>query len=330
MFDVYKGEKVNILITGTAGFIGFHIAKAFLLQGHTVIGVDNFCNYYDVSLKESRSALLQAYSTYIEYRIDIADECAVEEMFQKHSIEYVVHLAAQAGVRYSLEQPLAYIRTNSLGFGVLIECARRYGCIHFVYASSSSVYGANTSVPFIESDCVEKPLSVYGATKKGNELMAYSYSHLFQIPTTGLRFFTVYGPWGRPDMAFFKFTKALFEGTPIDVYNNGDMKRDFTYIDDIVAGVCAVVRKVPHGTLPYAIYNIGNTVCVPLEYCISLLEQATGKKAKKNYLPMQDGDMHITYSDVTALQNAVGYHPTISVEEGIPRFVDWYAGYYHI
>lgn len=319
-----------VLVTGTAGFIGFHVAKTLLESGYRVIGVDNFCDYYDVTLKESRHHLLEQYQYYTGYRFDICDASCIEELFTTFSIDYVIHLAAQAGVRYSLENPILYVKTNSLGFATIIELAKQHDVKHFVYASSSSVYGANTRIPFKETDCVEEPLSIYGATKKGNELVAYSYSHLFQLPTTGLRFFTVYGPFGRPDMAFFKFTKALFEGTPIDVYNHGDMRRDFTYIDDIVTGICAILHAIPHKKPPYAIYNIGNTMCVPLEHCIDILEQVIGKKANKRYLPMQDGDMYATYSDITNLHNAVGYTPTISVEEGIPRFVAWYREYYQI
>ena len=320
----------TVLITGVAGFIGFHVAKSLLERGYSIIGIDNFCDYYDVSLKNDRHTLLEVYPQYIGYRLDICDQIHLEEIFTQYSIDYVIHLAAQAGVRYSLQNPLSYIQTNSLGFGIIIDLAQRYAVRHFIYASSSSVYGANTRIPFKETDCVEQPLSVYGATKKGNELVAYSYSHLFQLPTTGLRFFTVYGPFGRPDMAFFKFTKALFEGNPIDVYNNGDMSRDFTYIDDIVTGVCSLIHVIPHKTPPYCIYNIGNTICVPLEYCIDILERATGRKAIKRYLPMQDGDMYSTYSDITVLQNAVGYNPCTTVEEGIPRFVEWYKEYYRI
>ncbi|MDE7469779.1 MAG: NAD-dependent epimerase/dehydratase family protein [Desulfovibrionaceae bacterium] len=319
-----------VLVTGTAGFIGFHTAKVLLESGYAVIGIDNFCDYYDVRLKEDRHRILEQYPHYTGHRIDICDASRMEAIFEENSVDYIIHLAAQAGVRYSLEKPTLYIQTNALGFGILIDLARRYAVKHFIYASSSSVYGANTRIPFKETDCVEEPLSVYGATKKANELIAYSYSHLFQLPTTGLRFFTVYGPFGRPDMAFFKFTKALFEGTPIDLYNNGDMRRDFTYIDDIVTGILGVLKSIPDKEPPYVIYNIGNTICVPLEQCIDILERATGKKANIRYLPMQDGDMYATYSDITALHNAVGYTPTTSVEEGIPRFVDWYKEYYKI
>lgn len=319
----------NILVTGSAGFIGFHIAKTLLEKGYCVVGIDNFCDYYDVNLKNDRHAILQEYPQFYGYKKDICNKEEMRNIFETYTFDYIIHLAAQAGVRYSLENPELYIHTNCLGFGVIIELARIYGIQHFIYASSSSVYGANTIVPFKESDCVESPLNIYGATKKSNELIAYSYSHLYQIPTTGLRFFTVYGPFGRPDMAFFKFTKALFEEKPIEIYNNGDMLRDFTYIDDIVNGVCAIAEKQSIDThLPYAIYNIGHTTCVSLEHCITLLEDSVGKKAIRKYLPMQDGDMYKTYSDVSALHRAVGYTPRVPVEEGIPRFVDWYRTYY--
>jgi UDP-glucuronate 4-epimerase len=335
---------MNILITGTAGFIGFYTAMRFLQEGHTVIGIDNLNSYYDVSLKEARNAQLQKNTNYIFYKCDIANYQELSSIFKKHAFDYVVHLAAQAGVRYSLDHPFDYIHSNIVGFMNILECCRHNPVKHLVYASSSSVYGMNSCVPFSVHDNVDHPMSLYAATKKSNELFAHCYSHLFSVPTSGLRFFTVYGPWGRPDMAYFKFTKAIFEGKPIDVYNFGDMERDFTYIDDIVEGVYRITFKIPlhqpefdtmhpdpaSSSAPFRIYNIGNNRPVQLMYFIEVLEQEIGKKAKINYLPMQPGDVLATFADIDELSQAVGYRPVTSIEEGLHKFVQWYREYYNV
>lgn len=335
---------MNILITGTAGFIGFHTAMRFLQEGHTVIGIDNMNSYYDVSLKEARNVQLQKNTRYIFYQCDIADYQELSPIFEKHAFDYVVHLAAQAGVRYSLDHPFEYVHSNIVGFMNVLECCRHNPVKHLVYASSSSVYGMNSCVPFSVHDNVDHPVSLYAATKKSNELFAHCYSHLFSIPTSGLRFFTVYGPWGRPDMAYFKFTKAIFEGKHIDVYNFGDMERDFTYIDDIVEGVYRITFKIPliqtefdtmhpdpaSSSAPFRIYNIGNNKPVQLLYFIEVLEQKIGKKAKINYLPMQQGDVLATFADIDELSQAVDYRPVTSIEEGLHKFVQWYREYYNV
>lgn len=335
---------MNILITGTAGFIGFHTAMRFLQEGHTVIGIDNMNSYYDVSLKEARNVQLQKNTRYIFYQCDIADYQELSPIFEKHAFDYVVHLAAQAGVRYSLDHPFEYIHSNIVGFMNVLECCRHNPVNHLVYASSSSVYGMNSCVPFSVHDNVDHPVSLYAATKKSNELFAHCYSHLFSIPTSGLRFFTVYGPWGRPDMAYFKFTKAIFEGKHIDVYNFGDMERDFTYIDDIVEGVYRITFKIPFiqtefdtmhpdpasSSAPFRIYNIGNNKPVQLLYFIEVLEEKIGKKAKINYLPMQQGDVLATFADIDELSQAVDYRPVTSIEEGLHKFVQWYREYYNV
>jgi len=335
---------MNILITGTAGFIGFYTATRFLKEGHTVIGIDNMNSYYDVSLKEARNAQLQKNNNYIFYKCDIANYQELSNIFEKHNFDYVVHLAAQAGVRYSLDHPFDYVHSNIVGFMNILECCRHNPVRHLVYASSSSVYGMNSCVPFSVHDNVDHPMSLYAATKKSNELFAHCYSHLFSIPASGLRFFTVYGPWGRPDMAYFKFTKAIFEGKTIDVYNFGDMERDFTYIDDIVEGVYRITFKTPlnqpefdtmhpdpaSSSAPFRIYNIGNNRPVQLMYFIEVLEQEIGKKAKINYLPMQPGDVLATFADIDELAQAVDYRPVTSIEEGLHKFVQWYREYYNV
>lgn len=335
---------MKILVTGTAGFIGAQLAQRLLERGDEVIGVDNLNDYYDVSLKEARLVRLAGHPGFTEVRQDIADRTVMAEVFEKHRPDRVVHLAAQAGVRYSLENPNAYVDANIVGFMNILEGCRHNSVKHLVYASSSSVYGANESMPFSVHDNVDHPLSLYAASKKANELMAHTYSHLYGLPTTGLRFFTVYGPWGRPDMALFIFTKKILAGEPIDVFNHGNHKRDFTYIDDIVEGVIRTLDQVASpneawsgqvpdpGTskAPYRIYNIGSNNPVELSRFIEIIEQRTGKKAQKNLLPMQPGDVPATYADVDGLINDVGYKPETSVEEGIANFVDWYRDFYQV
>ena len=335
---------MKILVTGVAGFIGFHVAKLLLEHDNKVIGIDNLNDYYDVSLKESRLAQLTPHSEFNFYKIDIADRKAMEDLFGEIQVERVIHLAAQAGVRYSLENPHAYILANIVGFTNILEGCRYNNIKHLVYASSSSVYGANTLMPFSVHQNVDHPLSFYGATKKANELMAHTYSHLYNLPTTGLRFFTVYGPWGRPDMSLFLFTRNILEGKPIDVFNNGNHKRDFTYIDDIVNGVVRVLDKLPEpnpqwtsdnpdpGTsnAPYRLYNIGNHNPVELMRFIEILEDCLGKKAIKNNLPMQPGDVPATYADVDDLSRDINYSPNTPVETGIKEFVEWYKQFYKV
>lgn len=333
---------MKILVTGTAGFIGSALAQVLLARGDEVIGVDNVNDYYDVNLKEARLERLRHWPGFTEVRISLEDRDALFAAFDTDRPQRVVNLAAQAGVRYSLTHPHAYIDANLAGFCNILEACRHSRVEHLVYASSSSVYGANTAMPFSIHHNVDHPLSLYAATKKANELMAHTYSHLFGIPTTGLRFFTVYGPWGRPDMALFKFTRSILEGQPIDVFNYGQHKRDFTYIDDIVEGVVRTLDKVAtahpdwSGDLPdpgtskapYRLYNIGNQDPVELMRFIEVLEDCLGKKAHKNFLPMQDGDVPATYADVSDLMQDVGYSPKTPIETGISRFVDWYRDYY--
>ena len=319
---------MKILITGVAGFIGMHVAERLLARGDEVVGIDSLNDYYDVALKEARLARLGSGAGFRFVRGDVAERAAMAELFARERPHGVVHLAAQAGVRYSLVNPLAYADSNLLGFVNVLEGCRQTGVGHLVYASSSSVYGGNTKLPFAETDSVDHPVSLYAATKKANELMAYSYSHLYAIPSTGLRFFTVYGPWGRPDMACFLFTKAILANQPIDVYNHGRMKRDFTYIDDIAEGVLRVLDRPPAGTPPYAVYNIGNHEPVELMDFIGILEQALGKTATKRLLPMQPGDVPATYADTSALQQATGFAPAMPLAEGLGRFVDWYRRYF--
>jgi len=333
---------MKILVTGTAGFIGFHVTQKLLDQGIEVLGIDNLNNYYDPDLKRARLAQLEGKPGFRFEKIDIAHRLGMERVFAHFRPERVIHLAAQAGVRYSLENPHAYVESNLVGFINVLEGCRQAKVEHLVYASSSSVYGANTQMPFSVRDNVDHPLSLYAATKKANELMAHTYSHLFDLPTTGLRFFTVYGPWGRPDMALFLFAKAILEGKSIDIFNNGKMKRDFTYVDDIVEGVIRVTNRIPTGTLsldndrpdsattkpPYKLYNIGNNNPVELLYFVELIERCLGKKAEKRLLPMQPGDVPATCADVNDLHCDVGFKPTTPLEVGIRRFLDWYREYY--
>lgn len=333
---------MRILVTGTAGFIGSTLAMRLLERGDEVIGIDNLNDYYDVKLKEARLARIKSHAGFTEVRVNIEDRQAIESCFKCYQPQRVVNLAAQAGVRYSLQNPHAYIDANIVGFMNILEGCRHNKVEHLVYASSSSVYGANTRMPFSVHHNVDHPVSLYAATKKANELMAHTYSHLYGLPTTGLRFFTVYGPWGRPDMSLFLFTKAIFEGNPIDVFNFGKHKRDFTYIDDIVEGVIRTLDNVAKpnpswssddpdsatSNSPYRIYNIGNNQPVELMYFIETLEKAVGKEAKKNFLPLQLGDVPATYADVDALKTDVGFKPKMPIEEGIRRFVEWYRQYY--
>ena len=330
------------MVTGAAGFIGAALGKTLLERGDTVTGVDNLNDYYDVSLKEARLVQLTPSERFSFVKADITDRAAMTELFAGRSFDTVVNLAAQAGVRYSIENPAAYIDANLVGFGNILEGCRHAEVGHLVFASSSSVYGANTKLPFSEKDNVDHPISLYGASKKANELMAHAYAHLYSLPATGLRFFTVYGPWGRPDMALFKFTQGILEGRAIPVYNRGQMVRDFTYVDDIVNGVVRVIDQPPkfarpsgeqqeaHSCVPWRIYNIGNSRRVQLMDYISELEKALGKKAQLDLLPMQEGDVPVTEADVTALEADFGYRPQVQVAEGIAQFVDWYQEYYGV
>jgi UDP-glucuronate 4-epimerase len=319
------------LITGAAGFIGFHLCQRLLQEGYTVIGIDNLNDYYDPALKRARLKELKQWKAFTFHQLDLADRQAVPNLFAQSSFDVVINLAAQAGVRYSLENPAAYIDSNLVGFANILEACRHHPVAHLVYASSSSVYGANSKMPFSTSDNVDTPISLYAATKKANELMAYTYSHLYGIPTTGLRFFTVYGPWGRPDMAYFLFTKAILEGQPIDVYNHGQAKRDFTYIDDIIEGIVRVMGRPPRAEpTPYKLYNIGNNKPVELMSFIETLETLLGKAAKKNYLPMQPGDVPATYADIDDMTKDIGFKPTTSIHDGLSQFVKWYTSYYQI
>ena len=333
---------MKILVTGAAGFIGFHTAKQLLERGDTVVGLDNFNDYYDVKLKEARAAVLDNYDAFSMVRIDLADRPAMEALFAKEKFDKVINLAAQAGVRYSIENPHSYIDSNIVGFLNILEGCRHNDVQHLTYASSSSVYGANTTMPFSIHQNVDHPLALYGATKKANELMAHTYSNLYNLPTTGLRFFTVYGPWGRPDMALFLFTRAIIEGKPIDVFNYGKHKRDFTYIDDIVEGVVRTsdntatpnenwdAAKPDPGTsrAPYRLYNIGNQQPVELMDYIGAVEKCLGKKAEKNLLPLQPGDVPDTWADTQALADDVGYQPSTPIETGVKNFVEWYLEFY--
>lgn len=334
----------GVLVTGAAGFIGYHVCQRLLTQGYRVIGLDNLNSYYDVRLKKDRLKRLQPYPNFIFHRLDLADQTGMADLFDQRQPAKVIHLAAQAGVRYSLENPHAYVDSNLVGFLNILEGCRAVAVKHLVFASSSSVYGANRKMPFSVHDSVDHPLSLYAATKKANELMAHTYSHLHRLPVTGLRYFTVYGPWGRPDMALFKFTQAILAGKPIDVYNYGQMKRDFTYIDDIVDGTVAVMETVPlpdstwavhppdpgSSQAPYRIYNIGNHTPVALTDFIQVLEKALDKEAIQNPMPMQAGDVPETYADIDDLMLAVGFNPKVPIEEGIPRFVAWYRDYYRV
>jgi UDP-glucuronate 4-epimerase len=330
---------MHVLITGAAGFIGASLSLRLLERGDTVTGIDNLNDYYDVSLKAARLARLTPSQQFEFIKADISDQGEMQSLFSENRFDAVVNLAAQAGVRYSIENPAAYIDANLVGFGHILEGCRRSGVGHLVYASSSSVYGSNTKLPFSEKDNVDHPISLYAASKKANELMAHAYAHLYGIPTTGLRFFTVYGPWGRPDMALFKFTRGILQDEPIPVFNRGEMVRDFTYVDDIVEGVARVIDRPAErsdgandpdrsASAPWRIFNIGNSHRVPLMDYIQALEEALGKQAKRDLLPMQDGDVPATEADVTALESDFGYRPKVKVEEGIQRFVDWYRSYY--
>lgn len=334
----------KILITGAAGFIGAHLSGKLIKKGAEVVGLDNLNDYYDPQLKRDRMAALAEGKNFTHIDLNLSDRAGIEKLFQQHSFDAVVNLAAQAGVRYSLINPHSYVDTNLVGFVNILEGCRHSGVKHLVYASSSSVYGANTKMPFSVHDNVDHPVSLYAASKKANELMAHTYSHLYGLPTTGLRFFTVYGPWGRPDMALFLFTKAILEGRPIDVFNNGNMQRDFTYIEDIVEGVVRVIGKIPEGDYdwqgdnpdpatsycPYRVYNIGNNNKERLLRYIQVLENCLGKKADKNFLPMQPGDVPATFANVDDLVKNFDYKPSTSIEEGIEKFVQWYKEYHKI
>jgi len=348
---------MKILITGSAGFIGFHLAQKLMKQNHQIVGLDNINNYYDVSLKHERlkeagidieklayniPVTSQKHSNYTFYKLDLTDFEGLNALFETHQFDIVCNLAAQAGVRYSLEAPFSYIQSNVTGFSHILECCRHHQTQHLVYASSSSVYGLNEKIPYSTQDITSHPISLYAATKKSNEVMAHSYSHLYNIPTTGLRFFTVYGPWGRPDMAYFKFSDKITNGIPIDVYHNGEMSRDFTYIDDIVKGVEKILFKAPLGNknwnpqapnpssakAPYRLYNIGNNQPVNLLHFIETLENCLGQKATKNFLPLQPGDVINTWADVEDLVQDFDYQPNTSIEEGIQQFVVWYKKMY--
>lgn len=335
---------MKFLVTGAAGFIGFHVCQRLLAAGHQVVGLDNLNDYYDVNLKLSRLSLLKSDGQFHFARCELADREGIAALFKQHSFQRVIHLAAQAGVRYSIENPHAYADANLIGHLNILEGCRHHKIEHLLYASSSSVYGLNRKMPFSTADSVDHPVSLYAATKKANELMSHTYSHLYQLPTTGLRFFTVYGPWGRPDMALFKFTRAMLAGDAIDVYNHGQMKRDFTYIDDIVEAIMRVQDIIPQAdpawtveqgtpatsSAPYRVYNIGNSNPVTLMSYIEALEQALGFKAEKNLLPMQPGDVLETSADTRALFDITGFKPQTSVSTGVQQFVNWYRDYYGV
>ncbi|NMA84150.1 MAG: NAD-dependent epimerase [Epulopiscium sp.] len=335
---------MKILITGAAGFIGFHLSKKLLDDSYQIIGIDNLNDYYDPSLKQSRLEILGKYNNFNFHKVDLKDKAEVDNIFETYQPTHVINLAAQAGVRYSIENPYAYVDSNLTGFMNILEACRNYPVEHLLYASSSSVYGGNKVAPFSTNHNVDHPVSLYAATKKSNELMAHTYSHLYGIPTTGLRFFTVYGPYGRPDMAYFSFTKDILAGKPIKVFNHGKMERDFTYIDDIVEGIVKLIDKAPTDNkdwdeskddlstsfAPYKIYNIGNNNPVQLMRFINALESALGKKAEKVYMDMQPGDVLRTYADVSDLERDINFKPSTSIEEGLQKFVDWYEEYYSI
>lgn len=335
---------MKVLITGVAGFIGFHLANLLLSDNHQIIGIDNLNDYYDQTLKEDRLAILRKQRNFVFHKVDLKDKPSLDQIFETTKPDYVVNLAAQAGVRYSITNPYAYLDSNLIGFMNILEACRSYPVKHLLYASSSSVYGGNKIVPFSTSHNVDHPVSLYAATKKANELMAHTYSHLYKIPTTGLRFFTVYGPYGRPDMAYFTFVQDILAGKPIKVFNHGEMERDFTYIDDIVESISLLITKVPiadenwdekRDTIstsfaPYKIYNIGNNDPVNLMRFISILEDQLGKKAEKVFLDMQPGDVIKTYADVSDLERDIGFKPGTSIEEGLGRFISWYKRYYKI
>jgi UDP-glucuronate 4-epimerase len=332
----------NILVTGAAGFIGMHTAARLLDRGDIVVGIDNLNDYYQPQLKHDRLAQLEGRSGFSFQKLALEDRDGINRLFETHRFDRVIHLAAQAGVRYSLTNPQAYVDANLVGFVNILEACRHQKTAHLTYASSSSVYGANRKIPFSVEDRVDHPVSLYAATKKANELMAHTYSHLFALPTTGLRFFTVYGPWGRPDMAMWMFTKAILAGKPIDVFNHGRMKRDFTFVDDIVEGVIRTSDTIPSAqavssdaedsstAAPYRVYNIGNNQPVELMHLIETLESALGRKAEKNMLPMQPGDVPATYANIDALQRDVGFRPSTPIEEGVKKFVAWYKSYHQL
>jgi len=335
---------MTILVTGAAGFIGYHLTKRLLAENFHVIGIDNLNDYYDILLKKDRLKILETDENFQYFKVDLANQESLHSIFENNSIDIVINLAAQAGVRYSLTNPHSYLHSNLSGFLNILEACRHYQVKHLIYASSSSVYGANSKIPFSTKDSVDHPVSLYAATKKSNELMAHTYSHLFSIPTTGLRFFTVYGPWGRPDMAYYSFTKNIIEGKTIKVFNHGEMSRDFTFIDDIVEGIIRLLDHPPQfnsnwnsehpdpstSYAPYKVYNIGNNKPVKLMDFIHLLERLIGKKAKVEFLPMQPGDVKATFADITNLQEDVGFYPSTSLEEGLTHFVDWYKKYHQI
>ena len=335
---------MKILITGAAGFIGFHLSKKLLDDSYQIIGIDNLNDYYDPSLKQSRLEILGKYNNFNFHKVDLKDKAAVDNIFETYQPTHVINLAAQAGVRYSIENPYAYVDSNLIGFMNILEACRNYPVEHLLYASSSSVYGGNKVTPFSTNHNVDHPVSLYAATKKSNELMAHTYSHLYGIPTTGLRFFTVYGPYGRPDMAYFSFTKDILADKPIKVFNHGKMERDFTYIDDIVEGIVKLIDKVPTANkewdeskddlstsfAPYKIYNIGNNNPVQLMRFINALESAIGKEAEKIYMDMQPGDVLRTYADVSDLERDINFKPSTSIEDGLKKFVDWYKEYYNV
>jgi UDP-glucuronate 4-epimerase len=334
----------QILITGAAGFIGFHLGNRLLGKSYRVVGIDNLNSYYDPQLKEERLKILAKYNNFIFNKIDLKDKLALDALFAEYHFDYVINLAAQAGVRYSIKNPYAYVDSNLIGFMNILEACRHYPLKHLIYASSSSVYGGNKVAPFSTNHNVDHPVSLYAATKKSNELLAHTYSHLYGIATTGLRFFTVYGPWGRPDMAYFLFTKNILEDKAINVFNHGKMERDFTYIDDIVEGIYKLIPLAPKADptwdetkddlsgsfAPYKIYNIGNNQPVQLEKFISVLEDKLGKKAMKNYMEMQPGDVLKTYADVSDLETAIKFRPTTSIEVGLEKFTKWYREFYHV
>ncbi|MCW2257101.1 UDP-glucuronate 4-epimerase [Providencia alcalifaciens] len=332
---------MRYLVTGATGFIGYKASYQLCQQGHQVVGIDNLNDYYDISLKKARLSNLLKNPNFVFHQIDLVDRDAISTLFAQEKFDRVIHLAAQAGVRYSLQNPFAYADSNLNGHLAILEGCRQAKIKHLVYASSSSVYGMTDQTPFSTDMSTDHPVSLYAATKKANELMAHSYSHLYQLPTTGLRFFTVYGPWGRPDMALFKFTKAILAGEPIDVYNNGNLSRDFTFIDDIVEGIIRISDIIPQAdpenrslsaaqsSAPYRIYNIGNGQPVQLTDFIAALEKSLGKKAIQNFLPMQDGDVYTTWADTEDLFTVTGYRPQVSIEQGVQAFVDWYQSYYH-
>jgi len=335
---------MHILITGAAGFIGFHLAQRLLLEGHSIVGLDNLNDYYSTRLKRDRLALLKTHAAFTFARMDLADGKYLNALFQAHNFSHVAHMAAQAGVRYSIEHPQSYVQSNLVGFGNMLEACRRYPVQHLVFASSSSVYGLNAKLPYSVQDNADHPISLYAASKKANELMAHAYSHLYGLPCTGLRLFTVYGPWGRPDMAPHLFTEAILRGEPVKIFNHGDMQRDFTYIDDVVESMARVIELIPapdpawradppdpaSSSAPWRIYNVGNNQAVPLMDFIAALEQALGREAEKSLLPMQQGDVRATYADIDDFRRHTGFSPSTPLAEGLAKFTAWHREYYKI